>query len=174
MANFDIAVAYVLDNEKGYVDRPDDRGGPTKFGITMKTLADYRKTPVTIGDIQDLTMTEAKDVYKAKYWLNLGFDLITNAFIATALMDVAVLYGPQTSVKIAQKAVNSLGCNVTVDGFLGQNSAAAINTVQPSAFIKSFHGLIIDRIDAIVRNDPSESSNEQGWENRADRLLSLA
>ena len=36
-------IADILKREKGFVDDPDDGGGPTNHGITVKALCEYRQ-----------------------------------------------------------------------------------------------------------------------------------
>ena len=44
-------IAELIQREGGYVDDPDDRGGPTKYGITLATLQAWRHTPVSAADV---------------------------------------------------------------------------------------------------------------------------
>lgn len=53
-------------NDK-YTNDPKDPGGPTKYGITLKTLAAYRRANVTAQDVKDLTEAEAREIYESVY-----------------------------------------------------------------------------------------------------------
>ena len=44
MADFKQAIAKVLKNEGGYVDNPNDLGGTTNFGISLRFLQSIDKT----------------------------------------------------------------------------------------------------------------------------------
>ena len=52
MTDFDLAINYVLENEGGVVDDPNDPGGLTNFGISQKQYPDL--------DIRDLTRDQAE------------------------------------------------------------------------------------------------------------------
>jgi lysozyme family protein len=65
----DSVVDNILRAEGGYVDDPHDLGGPTNMGITLKTLEDWRKAPVTKEDLMHLTTEEARLIYTQLYVL---------------------------------------------------------------------------------------------------------
>ena len=50
--------------EGGFVNDPDDPGGPTNMGVTHVTLGDFRKLgrPATVEEVQALTREEAEGV----------------------------------------------------------------------------------------------------------------
>lgn len=60
-------IAAILSREGGYVNHPADKGGPTNFGITQATLADYRGRQVTADEVRQLTVAEATKIYEDKY-----------------------------------------------------------------------------------------------------------
>jgi lysozyme family protein len=66
--NSDQLVKEVLRREGGYVNHPNDRGGPTNFGITLKTLSAYRNgAKVTEEDVKNLSEAEAIAIYNKNY-----------------------------------------------------------------------------------------------------------
>lgn len=65
-ANFDRCMKFVLRWEGGYVNRPDDPGGETQFGISKRAFP--------MLDIKSLTEEEARDIYRTNYWLKAGCD----------------------------------------------------------------------------------------------------
>ncbi len=63
-ADFQTAVAFVLQQEGGYVNNPADPGGETKYGISKR---DYPAL-----DIPSLTIAEASGIYYTDYWTQSG------------------------------------------------------------------------------------------------------
>lgn len=89
MADFDQAVVLVLEHEGGYTPGlSGDPGGETNFGISKRAFPNL--------DIKNLTMGEAKEIYKEKYW---SFDDIQDQATANCLLDCAVNQG----VELAQE-----------------------------------------------------------------------
>jgi lysozyme family protein len=106
--NFPACLAFTLKFEGGYVDHPRDPGGATNLGITHKTLARWRKQPVTKADVRALTKDEATKIYRAFYWdevrassLPRGLDLMT--------FDAAVNSGPARGLRWLATARNRAG-----------------------------------------------------------------
>lgn len=106
MASIDDLIEMLLRREGGYIDHPDDRGGPTNFGITEDTAraAGYG------GAMRDLPRAAAADIYRKRYWHDTGFDRV-NALaprIAAELFDTGVNMGPAVAVGFLQRALNAL------------------------------------------------------------------
>lgn len=84
MSGFDDAFDAVVGVEGGYVNNPADPGGETKYGISKRSYPTL--------DIANLTLDDAKAIYKRDYWdpLNLDNELYP---IALLLFDAAVNQG---------------------------------------------------------------------------------
>jgi Glycosyl hydrolase 108 len=50
-----------------YTNYPEDRGGPTKYGVTLATLRAVRGNDVTAHDVAALTEDEAVAIYERVY-----------------------------------------------------------------------------------------------------------
>ena len=59
ISTFALALELVLSAEGGYVDHPDDRGGPTKYGISQVAHPNV--------NIQELTFEDARSIYWQAY-----------------------------------------------------------------------------------------------------------
>lgn len=169
-----LAIEHVLAAEGGYVNHPDDRGGPTNFGITISTLSQWRKRSVTASDVKNLTKEEACAIYKLNYWDAMNLDLVTSHPIAICLFDQGVNRGPASATIQAQKVLNSeFGANLKVDGKLGPMTAAAINKALWRTFIREY----LQRSEmayielALMRS--SQMKFLKGWINRIHRLQDL-
>src|SRR5947208_2993731 len=91
--NFEVCVTKVLKDEGGYTNDPADSGGKTNFGITQKE---------TSIDVKTITMSQAKDIYKRKYWDVLGCDNLPSG------VDYSVFdYGVNSGVGRASKVYKS-------------------------------------------------------------------
>jgi lysozyme family protein len=174
MRAFDSAFQYLLQNEgTRFVDNPNDPGGATKFGITLRILERRLDRVIEKSDVENLTEDVASRIYFDDYWLPLGCDKMTSQEIATCIFDTAVLYGPVPAAQMAQKTANNYGAQLKIDGVLGPESLAAINMVSPEDFIVTFCNLVLKRVDAVISAHPNEEVFENGWVNRAKRLLTL-
>ena len=64
----DIIDQLIIREGSEYTNDPTDAGGPTKYGITLKTLALYRgHLPTTAADVEALTESDAREIYKNLY-----------------------------------------------------------------------------------------------------------
>ena len=112
--------------KKGYVHRSLRLGGPTKFGITMAMLAAYRRTKVTVADINDLGVREAKMVYLEKYYFMPRFDRLPPVF-RRMMVDSALRVGTKEAVRELQRLLNKAGQGpLSEDGVLGSKTLSAV------------------------------------------------
>ena len=91
----------ILAHEGGFVNHPTDRGGPTNFGITQGSLASWRKRDVTYGEMQALTVEEAKAIYRSLYLK--PFDGV-EADLKPHVVDIAVNSGINRARTLLAKA----------------------------------------------------------------------
>jgi len=66
--NYDDIISKVLQSEGGYTNDPQDPGGPTNFGITIHDYRAYIDRNGTAEDVKEMTVAQAKEIYKTKYW----------------------------------------------------------------------------------------------------------
>lgn len=107
------AIEFVLKMEGG-ADAENvtgDPGGLTKFGISQKA---YPKL-----DIANLTLDDAKKIYRRDYWEACNCDSLPTAF-AIATFDSAVNQGPEVAARILQVALG-----VDADGVVGDKTITA-------------------------------------------------
>lgn len=75
-----------------YTNYPEDRGGPTKYGITLATLKAVRGNEVTEHDVAALTEDEAAAIYERLYIKPFEeFSLYPN--LHALIVDAAVNHG---------------------------------------------------------------------------------
>lgn len=67
-STYDEALRRLLMHEGGYTNHPSDPGGPTNFGITIYDYRKYIKADADANDVRNMTLDEAKSIYRAKYW----------------------------------------------------------------------------------------------------------
>lgn len=153
-------------SENGFVNDPDDAGGATCIGVTINTYALYcRKKGYPIPTIERLKAIDYETwlaILKTTYWNRWMADEINNQSIAEYLVDWTWNSGSH-GIKIPQCILK-----VTVDGFVGPKTIAAVN----SADQKKFHAALVrERIlflQGIVRRTPSQEKFLDGWINRAE------
>ena len=169
MANFEKAFEKVLKFEGGYVNDPVDRGGETNWGITKKVArnAGYR------GEMKDLTVEDAKKIYRQNYWSIIKLDQIKDDSIAIKAFDIAVNMGTGTAIRLLQKAYNILNQEtITVDGIVGPQTLSAINNYKHKKDL--FHLLNVlqaRRYIKIVENDESQKRFIRGWLKRTQMKI---
>ncbi len=154
----DLILDDLIRREGGYVHDPADRGGPTKYGITQRTLRAWRGQPVTAADVRQLTKDEARAIYRQRYVDLPGFATLPDPLRAQVI-DNAVLSGPRQAVKDVQRAIGG----VTVDGRLGPQTRAALRQQGVTAVHARLMQVRVVRIGRLVQRDPTQARFLTGW-----------
>lgn len=171
MSALDDVIARVIVREGGYVNDPNDAGGPTKYGITLATLHAWRNTPVGASDVQALTVTEASAIYKARFFPP-GIEAINNPIVLEEIFDYGVNSGVGAVVKSLQTILQREGLyTAAIDGDFGPKSQAAAAQVANMAAL--FYALKCERYELEMRyigSVPSQAKYAIGWANRNDQI----
>jgi len=122
LTKFDDIINVVIKHEGGYVNDPTDLGGETKYGITKRFYPDV--------DIKNLTEDQAKQIYYNDYWVANKVPSMPDN-LKHIYFDMCINQGKGTAVKVLQRAVNSKGGDLKVDGGLGPKTIEAINKYKP-------------------------------------------
>lgn len=172
MATIDKALPIILNHEvdpkKGpYSNHPDDKGGPTNYGITIATYRRF-KPGATVEDLKQITMGEIEMIYASGYWRPLGLDEVQSQFVATKIFDICVNGGPGAASAIAQRACITCGKDVKVDGWLGPKSRTVINSIPPKDLLNAIKEQQRDFYLDIVEHDKTQLAFLYVWMRRAE------
>lgn len=165
----DDLIADLLVREGGYVDHPDDRGGPTNMGITLATLVSYRGRPCTRGDMRALTIHEASSIYKDMYWVKPGlFSLALDPLTQEMLFDTAVHSGPHRAVRLLQ---SSLG--LKDDGVIGPKTRSKVQHTKAPVLAAGYIAARVMFLGRIITNNPSQAVFAAGWMKRMAEFINM-
>ena len=175
MANFEAALDFVLKVEGGYCQNVNDRGGATKYGITIGTLQAWRgDDKLTALDVERLTKEEASEIYRAWYWDQMKLDQVKDLSLATTLFDQGVNRGVVTAVTQMQTVLNDLfKSKLEPDGRMGPRTLEALNSVDPDTVLMEYVFLSQDAYASLASRKPSQLGFLRGWINRTQELLKL-
>lgn len=166
----DAMIADLIRREGGYVDHPADRGGPTNYGITQSTLADWRNAPVTASDVRALSNAEAAKIYRDRFYLAPGINHLP-ASLQPHVFDIAVNSGPGQAARLLQRALNILGAGIAEDGRIGPKTLAACRGMNSRAVNNALVGVRLEFYERLVAARPNQAAFINGWRARAKIFL---
>ena len=97
-----------------FTNLPNDRGGPTKGGITLGTLSEYMGRKCSEEELMNLKKDTAIDIYMALFVQRTHYDCINDDHLQGLMVDCAVLHGVLRANKWLQEALM-----VKPDGVVG-------------------------------------------------------
>jgi len=161
---FEAEIARLFEREGGaaYTVTPGDRGGPTKWGITLATLARVRKRPCTEDDVHALTATEAVRIARQEFVTRPRFDQVPDPLLREQLIDFGYVSGPERAIRWLQRVMGT-----PVTGVLDQGMVETLHQM-PLRLVNN--GLVAARlymIDSMTDCHADQKRFEEGWENRA-------
>ena len=183
MSQFDDAVEYVLDREKGLEENNvSDSGGITNFGISLRFLRELSPEslrrygifePVSDITIRELTRDQAKFIYRGEFWDTAPFGDIKDQRMCNYIFDMAVNMGICQAIKIVQYSLWAIYCTrkfIKDDGILGQDTLYQINLVTVDRLLPVLVANRASFYRLLVEIHPKDRSNLDGWLARTYRI----
>ena len=125
--NRDLAMGWYGLSEGGYVNDPDDTGGPTNHGVTERVWHAYQRSiGVEPSDVRGCTQAVANLIFAQQYHQPVWFDRLPSGLDYT-MGDFSINSGPSRAVMTLQQSLNDLGHKLIVDGHMGLLTLAVIN-----------------------------------------------
>jgi lysozyme family protein len=159
----------IIRREGGFVDHPADRGGPTKYGITQATLAEWRGRPVTANEVAALTVDEARRIYRTLYIDKPGLDALPEP-LRGLVVDTAVHSGAKTAVRLLQQAIGGL----TLDGILGPVTIAAVQVANIPLLYRKMLAERIRYLGEAITTRQTNAAFAKGWMARVAEFMENA
>jgi len=149
-----------------YTNHAEDRGGPTKWGITQRAWSGYIGRDATADDIAVITELQARTFYLHEYIIKPHFDLIENAFVQELVIDCGVNHGTRAAAKWLQRAAGA-----KADGAVGPNTLFAVNTASPYILALRILASRVKLYGRLVTRDHRQAKFAAGWNARAASFL---
>jgi lysozyme family protein len=171
--DIDTMIGDIIKREGGFVNHPRDHGGPTKYGITLKTLEAWRKEDLDVIDVQLLSKSEAAEIYETNYYLKPGVDGLPE-LIQGVVFDMAVNMGIFNAINLLQKVIHKMGTPVSIDGHIGpktRQSALIACNVYGSDVLRQICAARKAYYRDIVARHPDQHVFLDGWIDRAELFV---
>lgn len=182
MSDFNAAVDFVLENEGGLAQNPNDAGGITNFGVSLRFLREVIPEnlrrygifdPVTDTTIRDLTLDQAKFIYRGEFWDHAPFEKIKNQRVCNYIFDMAINMGIADGVKIVQRSLWAVFFNqgiVKDDGALGEQTLIRLNFFEHDEILPVLVASRASFYRLLVEIRPKDKENLNGWLKRCYRI----
>lgn len=170
-AQIEAIITDILRREGGYVDNPNDRGGPTNMGITLATLAAWRgKKPeeITRDDVRRLEESEARAIYRQEYVVEPNFVDLPEP-LRSLMVDCGVHHNPTRAATWLQKALG-----VVADGIVGKGTLRALAESNAREVYLRVIAARIRHFGRIITINPNQAEFASGWCNRAAEFVEKA
>jgi len=165
MSVIDTMIDDVIRREGGFVDHPNDRGGPTNCGITIATLSEWLGKKATREDVQELLPGVAREIYRQRYYEDPKISELPER-IQPLVFDSAVNHGQAMAIRMLQTICDEAGYEPgPIDGVIGPKTIQAATRYDRAML----DHLLAERklfYQDIVENDPSQAVFMDGWLNR--------
>lgn len=184
MSDFGAAIPVILVHEGGsrFTDIPGDKGGPTKWGLSLNRFwlgtdpDDFPQlgvklsfpAPTTADDVRVLTQQQAEETYRLCWWERFRYGRVNDQRSSTKVFDMAVNMRRPVAHRLAQRAANDLGAHLALDGLLGDRTMAAINAVDGTQYLTALCHEHLAFYQELVAHDPTHNNQfKAGWFARA-------
>lgn len=168
MTMFDTSFDRVIGHEGGFQNDAKDRGNWTsgKIGVGYLNGTKFGLSAMTYPtlDIKNLTVEQAKVIYKADWWDKLGMGKFPQA-ISFQMFDAAINHGMGSATKMLQRAVG-----VKDDGAIGPQTIAKVSGFDLNDLLMLF---LAERL-IFMTNITTFDTYGRGWSRRVANNLKLA
>ncbi|MGN1221257.1 MAG: glycoside hydrolase family 108 protein [Candidatus Cryptobacteroides sp.] len=165
MADFNKFAPHLLQLEGGYVWHPEDKGGPTNKGITLRTYRQYCGQDRTIADLKEMSFGTWSKIMKDQYWDKCRADEITNQSVAEIVVDWCINSGPVGLRKVQEML------SLKPDGIVGPKTLVAINGANPQELFGRIKAARKQYFVDIVKRSPGQKAFMSGWMNRINSFI---
>ena len=170
-ADLDRHIRAIIGREGGWVDDPDDSGGPTNYGITLETLRAYFKDMgfpgvPTKASLRSLSPSTAHGIYRWYFRTQGLADLIDEFSIPDELvplvMDMRTLHSLEGCRKILRGALGRMDELCFSREMLGYTDAVEVITLSRMRYMLQ-----------VAERSPKDRKFVRGWMHRALKAIGM-
>jgi lysozyme family protein len=161
---FEACLPFVLKEEGGYSNTPDDHGGATNFGITQYEYNVYRHSKkLPMQWVRAIGHDEYREIYWQNYWQP-HCPLVPDG-LNLSLFNINVNGGTGRGTRLLQQCLG-----IQVDGVWGPATTAAVAAIPDIIdLIQAFHDDERKFYQAIIDRNPTQKKFASDWFGRNDR-----
>lgn len=165
MADFKKFAPVLLEHEGGFVNDPDDKGGATNMGVTLRTYQAYCGSEKNVADLMHISYGTWQKIMKDGYWDRCRADEIVSQSVAEIMVDWCVNSG-----SVAIKQIQTI-VGIKPDGMVGPLTLAAINGSDAEDLFNCIKLARIQHYENIIKADPVKRKYRKGWMNRVNSFV---
>ena len=181
-SRYDAAFDQLIKNEGGFVDDPDDPGGATNWGVSLRWLRDAGLLDldgdgwpdgdidldgdIDADDIRALDLGAARQLYFDHWWRKYGYGDMPDR-IGEKAFDLSVNMGSSQAHKCLQRAARACGEHIFDDGVIGDVTRRAVAAIAPSVLLPAFRSEAAGIYRQIAARSPASRKFLNGWLRRA-------
>lgn len=175
MASFDKAIINTFKAEGGFQQDPHDNANyvngvliGTNRGISAQGYYAYYKKVPTVNDIKNLTVEQAKQIFKGNYWDKIAGDFINNQSVAELMFQFIIGSGSSqiSDIKDIANKVGGKSVLVLNDLPITKMDAFFINEINQELFHARMKEWRFELYNRIVAKNPDKKKFLKGWQNR--------